>query len=193
MTMHTPDFWNEVNSLWLMFCIYFVISIRRMEVKRSASAAVFSLERAGLLLGMLMVFFPRTHLSFLALRFAHGGVAQTVGLCVTIGGLAFGAWARDVLGRSWSSGAVIQRDHRLVTDGPYAYLRHPLYTGLIVALAGTTLVSGAYGAVLGWVLLTSVFRMKARREERLLGEEFGPVYSEYSLRTGRLLPRIAHV
>jgi protein-S-isoprenylcysteine O-methyltransferase Ste14 len=116
-----------------------------------------------------------------------------VGLCVTIGGLAFGAWARDVLGRSWSSGAVIQRDHRLVTDGPYAYLRHPLYTGLIVALAGTTLVSGAYGAVLGWVLLTSVFRMKARREERLLGEEFGPVYSEYSLRTGRLLPRIAHV
>jgi protein-S-isoprenylcysteine O-methyltransferase Ste14 len=88
---------------------------------------------------------------------------------------------------------VIQKDHRLVTGGPYAYLRHPLYTGLIVALAGTALVAGQYGALLGWVLLTSMFRMKARREEHLLEDEFGPVYSEYRLRTGRLLPRIAHV
>jgi protein-S-isoprenylcysteine O-methyltransferase Ste14 len=88
---------------------------------------------------------------------------------------------------------VIQVHHELVTAGPYAYVRHPLYTGLIVALAGTALVSGEYGALLGWVLLTSVFRMKARREERLLEGEFGSGYAAYCRRTGRLLPRFAHV
>ena len=96
--MHTPDFWNEVTTLWMMFGVYFVISVRRLDVKRASSLAVFSQERAALLLGMLLVFFPRTHVSFLALGFAHGAVVQTVGLCVTIAGLAFAAWARDVLG-----------------------------------------------------------------------------------------------
>lgn len=191
--MHEHELWSETSSLWLVFSIYFAVSVRWFAVKRKVSEPLVSLERCGLLLGMLLVFFPKTHLSFLAARFSNSRVAATVGLCVVIAGLAFATWARDVLGKNWSAGAVIRVHHELVMAGPYAYVRHPLYTGLIVALAGTTLVSGECGALLGWVLLTSVFRMKARREERLLEGEFGSGYAEYCRRTGRLLPRFAHV
>jgi protein-S-isoprenylcysteine O-methyltransferase Ste14 len=193
MTMNGHELWYETTTMWMVFSIYFAISVHRLAVKRKVSVPVASLERCGLLLGMLLVFFPKTHLSFLAGRFSNSRVVATVGLCVVVAGLAFATWARDVLGRNWSAGAVIQVHHELVTAGPYAYVRHPLYTGLIVALAGTALVSGEYGALLGWVLLTSVFRMKARREERLLEGEFGSGYAAYCRRTGRLLPRFEHV
>lgn len=88
---------------------------------------------------------------------------------------------------------MIQADHQLITAGPYAYLRHPLYTGLIVALVGTTLIAGEYGSILGWIILISIFRLKARREEQLLEGEFGQEYAAYRAHTGSLLPRIAHV
>ncbi len=187
--------WNETNTLWLFFSIYFATSIRRVEMKRSIKVPTLSVERSGLLLATVLVFFPNpiTHPSFLALRIHHSAAIANAGFCLTIAGLAFSAWSRDVLGRNWSARAMIQTGHQLITAGPYAYLRHPLYTGLIVALAGTALVAGEYGSLLGWVILTSVFRLKARREEQLLETEFGPGYAAYRARTGCLVPRIAHV
>jgi protein-S-isoprenylcysteine O-methyltransferase Ste14 len=191
--MQSHALWNEVNGLWLIFAVYFVASIRRLRIKSKSPVPVVSMERGALALGALLIFSPVSHLSFLALRFPGSRPVATSGLYVVIVGLAFAAWARDILGKNWSSAAVIQVNHQLITAGPYAYVRHPLYTGLIIALAGTVLVEGECGAILGWILITSVFRLKAQREERLLEGEFGRSYSEYSSRTGRLLPRLSHV
>ena len=183
--------WSETNSLWLLFAVYFVASMRRVQVKRSVPLP--SLERVCLLLTTALLFFPRTHISFLAIRFHSSRNIAIFGLILTILGLAFAAWARDVLGRNWSGRIIIQVDHQLITAGPYAYVRHPLYTGLITALAGTALVAGDYGAILGFVIAVNIFRLKARREEQLLESEFGITYSTYRAHTGGILPRIAHI
>jgi protein-S-isoprenylcysteine O-methyltransferase Ste14 len=190
--MPSPTLWNETNSLWLLFSLYFVAGMRhRIQVKRSVPLPSF--ERICLLLVTALLFFPRTHLSFLAVRFHNSHTIALFGLILTILGLAFAAWARDVLGRNWSGRVIIQVDHQLITAGPYAYVRHPLYTGLLAALTGTTLVSGDYGSLLGLFLAVNIFRLKAQREEQLLEAEFGAGYAVYRAHTGGILPRIAHV
>ncbi len=189
--MQSVTLWSETNSLWLLFAVYFVASIRCVQVKRSVPLP--SLERVGLLLTTALLFFPRTHVSFLATRFHSSRTIAIVGLILTIFGLAFAAWARDVLGHNWSGRVIIQVDHQLITAGPYAYVRHPLYTGLITAFAGTALVSGDYGSLLGFIIAVNIFRLKARREEQLLESEFGATYSSYPAHTGGILPRIAHI
>jgi protein-S-isoprenylcysteine O-methyltransferase Ste14 len=190
--MPSLTLWSETNTLWLVFSLYFVAGMRhRIQVKRSITLPSF--ERICLLLAAALIFFPRTHLSFLSIRFHSSHAIALTGLIVTILGLAFSAWARDVLGRNWSGRVIIQVDHQLITAGPYAYVRHPLYTGLLIALTGTTLVSGDYGSLLGLFLAVNIFRLKARREEQLLEAEFGAGYTVYRAHTGSLLPRIAHL
>jgi protein-S-isoprenylcysteine O-methyltransferase Ste14 len=190
--MPSLTLWNETNTLWLVFGLYFLASMRhRIQVKRFAPLP--SLERVCFILAIVLVFFPRMHLSFLAGRFHHSQTIAVAGLILTILGLAFSAWARDVLGRNWSGRVIIQVDHQLITAGPYAYVRHPLYTGLLTAFAGTALVSGDYGSLLGLFLAVNIFRLKARREEQLLEAEFGTGYAIYRAHTGSILPRIAHV
>jgi protein-S-isoprenylcysteine O-methyltransferase Ste14 len=190
--MPSLTLWSENNALWLLFSLYFVAGMRhRIQVKRSATLP--SLERICLLLATALVFFPRSHVSFLAARSHSSYPIAFAGLVLTILGLAFSAWARDVLGRNWSGRIIIQVDHQLITAGPYAYVRHPLYTGILIALAGTVMISGDFGSLLGFFLAVSLFRLKALREERLLETEFGPTYSNYRAHTGGILPRIAHV
>jgi len=190
--MPSLTLWNETNALWLLFTLYFVASMRhRIQVKRALPLPSF--ERICLLLVTALLFFPRTHLSFLAIRFHSSYAVALAGLILTIIGLAFSAWARDVLGRNWSGRVIIQVDHQLITAGPYAYVRHPLYTGLLTALTGTTLVSGDLGSLLGLFLVINIFRLKAQREEQLLQAEFGEGYAVYRAHTGGILPRIAHI
>ncbi|HEY6414524.1 MAG TPA: isoprenylcysteine carboxylmethyltransferase family protein [Edaphobacter sp.] len=190
--MPSLTLWSETNSLWLIFTLYFVTGMRhRIQVKRYVPLPSF--ERVSLLLVTALLFFPRTHLSFLAIRFHNSHAIALTGLILTILGLAFSAWARDVLGCNWSGRVIIQVDHQLITTGPYAYVRHPLYTGLLIALTGTALVSGDYGSLLGLFLVVTIFRLKARREEQLLETEFGAGYAVYRAHTGSILPRIAHV
>src|SRR5690349_5619568 len=101
-----------------------------------------------------------------------GGVASSwmelVGIVVLVVATAFTVWARFALGTMWSSAAVVKEGHRLRTEGPYALVRHPIYTGLLTMLLGTALLNG-----LGrWLLLPVVglvlVEAKIRREEELM-------------------------
>lgn len=191
--MAFPTLWSEANTAWLVFTLYFMSQYRRVQVKRDGGFRYLSPERIVFLLGIALIFAPRTHIAFLALTFHHSRGLAVGGLGLTIAGLAFAAWARDVLGRYWSGRVIIQSSHELITAGPYAYVRHPLYTGLLIAMFGTALVSSELGSLVGLPLAIGFFMLKAQREERILEAEFGAVYANYRARTGGLLPRLAHV
>ena len=191
--MPYPTLWSESNTLWLVFALYFTARYRLVRVKRDGGFNYFSMERVALFLGIGLLFFPGTHLSSLATSLHLGKAVALAGLCITIIGLAFSAWARDVLGRNWSGRVIIQDNHQLITAGPYAYVRHPLYTGILIAMAGTMLIAGDVGAVLGFFSAVAFFMLKSQREEKILEAEFGAVYVNYRANTGGLLPRIAHV
>jgi protein-S-isoprenylcysteine O-methyltransferase Ste14 len=191
--MANPTLWSESNTLWMVFGIYFAAKYRSVQVKRDGGFSYLSFERVTFFLGAILLFFPRVHLSFLAVPFHRSHAIAIVGLCATTLGLAFSCWARDVLGRYWSGRVIVQEHHRLITAGPYAYVRHPLYTGLLFAMTGTALVAADLGAALGFLLFILFFAMKAQREEKILETEFGAIYTNYRAHTGGLLPRIAHV
>lgn len=110
-------------------------------------------------------------------------------LVLVVGAAAgFGWWGRVHLGRLWSAAVTRKADHRVVDRGPYAIVRHPIYTALIVGSSATALGRGTPLALIGAMLFAVGYHAKARIEERFLGEELGPDYGRYQSRVPMLLP-----
>ena len=110
---------------------------------------------------------------------------------VSLAGFAFTWWARIHLGKLWSSNVGRKADHRVVDTGPYGIVRHPIYTGIILASSATAALRGTAGAWIGVGLLTLGWYVKARLEERFLREQLGPDdYDAYARRVPMLIPFI---
>jgi len=108
-----------------------------------------------------------------------------IALCAA--GIAFAIWARRELGANWSARPAINEGHALVTSGPYRVVRHPIYTGLLLATCGSVLIGG----VLWWIvflILCAVFAYRVRVEERLMMDRFPGDYPPYRKRTKALIP-----
>jgi protein-S-isoprenylcysteine O-methyltransferase Ste14 len=112
----------------------------------------------------------------------------SVALVVT--GLAFTAWARLTLGRNWSGAVVFKEDQKLIVAGPYAVVRHPIYTGLLAMLLGTAL---AYAEPIGFFLFAAgvvALYAKARKEEQLMTRHFPGAYAAYRERVKAIIPYV---
>lgn len=105
-------------------------------------------------------------------------------------GIAFAIWARFYLGQNWSSAVSVKVGHELVRTGPYAWVRHPIYSGLLVALLGTALSRGKPVGFLALALFAIGFSIKSRMEEQFMRKTFGEEYLEYTRETGALIPKI---
>lgn len=104
-------------------------------------------------------------------------------------GFAFAWWARLHIGGLWSSGVTRKEDHRLIDSGPYAFVRHPIYAGLLMGTVALLSISGRTFAVIGFVLVVVGIFLKARLEERFLREELGAeIYAAYAKRVPMLVP-----
>jgi protein-S-isoprenylcysteine O-methyltransferase Ste14 len=111
------------------------------------------------------------------------------GLAIAAFGLCW--WARLHLGRTWSWGVTLKQSHPIVETGPYGVVRHPIYTGVIVAAAATALIEAKAAALAGLALMVARLSIKARLEERFLTAELGAAaYGAYAARTGMLLPKL---
>jgi protein-S-isoprenylcysteine O-methyltransferase Ste14 len=107
----------------------------------------------------------------------------------TLGGLLFTWWARIHLGRLWSSDVARKADHHVVDTGPYGIVRHPIYTGILLASIGTAVTRGTLGTWLGFGLMTLGWAIKARMEEGFLREQLGAEqYGAYARRVPMLVP-----
>ena len=115
---------------------------------------------------------------------------QWIGIALTYIGAALAIWARLRLGDNWSSRVNLKQDHQLVSSGPYAFVRHPIYTGFLTAVVGTAIEVGEWRGVLATALVAVAHTLKARREEEFMVSEFGQRYVDYQKQTGFLLPRL---
>ncbi|HEY7611144.1 MAG TPA: isoprenylcysteine carboxylmethyltransferase family protein [Alphaproteobacteria bacterium] len=124
-----------------------------------------------------------------ALTWRIGAEAAWAMVALAVAGFLFAWWARLHLGRLWSSGVTRKEAHRVVDTGPYALVRHPIYTGLYVALAATALLRGTAPAALGAAAMAFGWYVKARIEERFLRQELGAeAYDAYARRVPMLVP-----
>jgi len=116
-------------------------------------------------------------------------VLGVLGDALTIAGVAFAIWARVVLGRNWSGAIVsIREGQGLVQSGPYAIVRHPIYTGILTALIGTVLTLGTLAAWLGVLAALVAFLIRVDIEDKMMAAEFGAAHAAYRARTKRLIP-----
>jgi protein-S-isoprenylcysteine O-methyltransferase Ste14 len=122
--------------------------------------------------------------------FPETPVSLWVGVLVTALGVGISIWARVSLKANWSGTVTLKKDHELIRKGLYRWIRHPIYTGMLVGFVGTELIKGNAPGVLGFALLWLSFYIKARREENFLRQEFGEGFEEHARQTGMFLPRL---
>lgn len=113
-----------------------------------------------------------------------------LGAVLTLAGLLFTVWARVYLGRNWSGVVTVKQDHELVTSGPYALVRHPIYSGLALAFIGTALAIGQWRGVLAVVLAFICFLRRMSAEERFMREQFHTAYEDYARRVRAFIPGV---
>jgi len=134
----------------------------------------------------------------------HGGLASLAGTALwprsppvdglaellVLAGLAVALWGRATIGRNWDIAPALKADHELIERGPYAYVRHPMYSGLVLMLLGTALWLGSPAALVGFIAGCLGTWLKLRREETLLARHFGARYAAYQARVKALIPLI---
>ena len=176
--------------IWALFFAYWILSaVRdRSPLKRTAAriSALPLLAVPVLLIAFLVgVLAPWV----ITTRLLPDTVLLVLaGMVLTICGLGFAGWARIHLGKSWTGQPAIRVDHKIVRTGPYSIVRNPIYTGMLLAIAGTTLATGYLAGVFFLVLALSIFLVKIRMEERFLEDEFGQEYAGYKGEVKALVP-----
>ena len=180
--MHLVDI--IIPAIWIAFWVYWVaVSIEsKATQKRAASSLPI---RVAIILVVLALFRSR------ALRDHSTTIdnpwLEVIGLAVFLLGLALAIWARIYLGRNWGTPMSQKVDPELVTTGPYRYIRHPIYSGIILGMIGTTMAISLYWLV-AVVLLGAYFVYSATVEERNMAGLFPETYAAYRSSTKMLIP-----
>ncbi|HEY4270813.1 MAG TPA: isoprenylcysteine carboxylmethyltransferase family protein [Candidatus Udaeobacter sp.] len=118
----------------------------------------------------------------------HAGLIAWTGPVLCIAGLLFALWARLILGRNWSGMVTLKEGHELVEYGPYRFVRHPIYTGMLVMFFATALVQRHLAGFVGVLLMFASFWIKLGLEENLMLQQFPERYAAYRQRTKRIIP-----
>lgn len=180
--------------LWAVWYAYWIVSAGR-RVRDTSESTVQRESLAGragyftLLLAGLALIFARRPIFHLEQRlWPSSGVWLETGLAIQTLGLVLAIWARSILGKNWSGRISIGGNQELVVRGPYRIVRHPIYTGVLMAVLGTAIISGQLRAFLGLMLVVIGISIKILREERALRQHFGEGYEEYAKRVPGLVP-----
>jgi protein-S-isoprenylcysteine O-methyltransferase Ste14 len=171
---------------WLAFWVYWLAASARVKAGRTRWSRFAGVRVAIILIVLLLL--------RLGVFRAHHGVTvnpwlQGIGLAIFLLGLALAIWARVYIGQNWGMPMTEKVDPELVTSGPYATIRHPIYSGIILALAGTTVAVSLYWLV-AVVVLGAYFIYSAVMEERYMTERFPETYPSYKQSTKMLIPFI---
>lgn len=181
-----------IPCLWITWLGYWWYSARDVkETRRPEPVRSVLINRLPLLVFILCFAAPRLMPAALTRRFVPAGpIPLTLGTVLLALGLGFSVWARRHLGRNWSSQVVVKEDHTLVRTGPYRYVRHPIYTGLLLAFLGMALTIGEWRALVGLAFAVLAFVLKSRGEESRMRETFPGEYPEYQRCTPALVPYV---
>jgi protein-S-isoprenylcysteine O-methyltransferase Ste14 len=180
-----------VEVPWIVFVIYWIIGATRTRATREKESfgsryAVLTVE----VVGFVLIFSDSTGIGFLGTRFMPRTWTSAIGgVILTWAGIGLAIWARHHLAEYWSARVTIKEDHQLIRSGPYTHLRHPIYSGIVLATIGSAFVIDQWRCVFGVLLVLTGYCLKARKEEAMLSQQFGEAFREHQKHTGFLLPR----
>jgi protein-S-isoprenylcysteine O-methyltransferase Ste14 len=183
---------HAFNLLWLGWAIYwFVAAIGARRTRYREPAAASLLHLVPLVLGAGLFIWPHPGRGWLTWRYLPPApVWFFLGLLLTVLGLGLAVYARAFLGRNWSGTVTLKQDHELIRSGPYRWVRHPIYTGLLLAVCASALALGQLRGLLGLALIAAGFLRRITVEERILTGQFGDAYKRYQAEVPALVPGV---
>lgn len=178
--------------MWVAYVAYWwAMAANVKETKQRESVWPRVPRQLLLICAILLLALPRLPFPFLSARFLPPeDWTFWIGAAITAAGLLFSVWARRHLGANWSQAVTLKQDHELITSGPYALVRHPIYTGLLLALLGSAIARGEWRGLLAVLIVFGVLWQKLRLEEKFMRTQFGESYETYSRRVAALVPYI---
>lgn len=179
-------------ALWLAWIAYWLASARGVKpARRRESLASRAAHALPLVAAALLLAWPGWP-HWMTRRWLPGSAALQgyAGAVLTALGLALTVWARRTLGANWSGIVTVKENHELVLAGPYRRVRHPIYSGLLLAFAGSALARADLRGLLALLLAWLSLWRKWRLEERFMRETFGSSYADYAARTPAVIPRL---
>jgi protein-S-isoprenylcysteine O-methyltransferase Ste14 len=183
-----------IPAMWLAWALYWALCARyAKQTVRRESLGSRATNIVPLVIGVLLVALPHIRSAPFATRILPATLATYgVGVAIVFLGLAFAVWARRHIGSNWSGTVTVKENHVLVRTGPYSWVRHPIYTGLLAAILGSAIARGELRGVWALVLCTSAFVVKLRLEERWMQQLFGNEYDRYRAEVPALIPLWPH-
>jgi protein-S-isoprenylcysteine O-methyltransferase Ste14 len=177
--------WGVLILMWLIGVISTKATARRASLA-SRLVLLGPIAAAYLLVNAHVI--PRAW--FVTRVWPHTTAIQLLGLAVTILGCVFAIWARLTLGSNWSGLPAVREGHQLIVRGPYKLVRHPIYTGLLLGLAGSAIASGISAWIGIWILVAISYTVKIQQEEQLMMQTFPNDYPAYRRRVKALIPGV---
>jgi protein-S-isoprenylcysteine O-methyltransferase Ste14 len=183
---------NLIGLCWfIFFIVWYIFSLKAKKTIPEKNQTERSWIRVIILITILLLFFIQATVR--QLREYHlfpvNPLVQSTGIFICASGILFAIWARTHLGRNWGMPMSIKEKPDLVTSGPYYLIRHPIYTGILIAMFGCTVTAGLTWLI--WLLLSTIyFIYSAKKEEKLMLRQFPEVYPAYMKRTKMLIPFI---
>jgi len=175
--------WMAVGAIWLAASL----NLKRTKRREPVMARLFHI--AVVAAAVILVASDALRIGPLAWRFVPDWpILAWTGVALTAAGCAFSVWARLLLGGNWSSSVTIKQDHQLIRRGPYTIVRHPIYSGFLLALWGTSLALGELRGIVALTLAFIGWRIKSLKEEAFLIAQFGTEYVEYEHEVKALIP-----
>jgi protein-S-isoprenylcysteine O-methyltransferase Ste14 len=176
---------------WIAFGVYWLAAARLVKAAQTIESPAYRIFRLLLLTITFTLLFARwTAVGFLGRHFLPQKQSLTYfGFASALAGMAVAIWARVSLGQYWSDKIVLKVDHQLVRSGPYARMRHPIYSGVLLGVAGSAVVVDEWRGVLAFLLLLVNYTVKAQREDQILAEAFPMDFAEHKRNAGFLFPR----
>lgn len=185
-----PNLQIYVNTLWGVFLLVWLMA--SFNVKRTVAAqpiASRALQVIVVTVGFVLIFSRIFDYSLFARPLLPPvSVVPYLGLILAVSGVGLAIWARFFIGRNWSADVTLKQDHQLIRSGPYRLVRHPIYSGLLLALLGTVLITNEFKGYLGILFCAFGFHLKAAVEEKFMTQRFGGEYQQYQQQTKALIP-----
>ena len=178
--------------LWaLLWLVWLIAMLRTKPTQERADFGSRLLYGFPVILAFYLIFADHVHSYWLQTHILpHNIFADASAVTLTVLGVAFAIWSRFYIGQNWSSAVSIKVGHQLIRTGPYAWVRHPIYSGLLLATIGTAIARREARGFLAFALLWLAFVIKSRMEEGFMHKTFGQEYEEYCRTTGALIPRL---
>jgi len=175
--------------VWIFFFLYWQIKAANTKTTQRLEPAASRILRVFIfLIAIVLLSTTRIPLPWLYRQLWPSGIWPFwIGAAVTVVGLLFAIWARQHLGSNWSRSVTIKQGHELITTGPYAVVRHPIYTGILTGFLGMAIAISQVRGFIVFVLFFLAFWIKLRIEEQWMRSQFGEAYTSYAHQTAALV------